>query len=139
VTYTVKGAVRSPICQPCTLNNSYIFQIYPSVRGISYESSARKMNKAFGSLVITDPEDRLRSVLLEFFELSADTPLEEIRQQAIAAWDSFAAVQLITDLEQRFSVSFKTEELERLRSYHEIRDALLSRGVRFTTSQVETE
>jgi acyl carrier protein len=45
-----------------------------------------------------------------------------------------AMVQLITDLEQAFSVNFDIEEIGRLRSYQEIRDALLRRAVRFDNS-----
>ena len=86
-----------------------------------------------------DPEDRLLSLLLEFFELSADTRPEDIRQQSIPAWDSLATVQLITDLEETFSVTFEMEEIGRLRSYQEIRDALVRRGVRFTPSPVQPE
>ena len=84
-------------------------------------------------------EDRLLSLLLEFFELSADTPPESITQRSISAWDSLATVQLITDLEQTFSIRFDIEEIGTLRSYHEIREALAERGVRLITSQVETK
>lgn len=78
-----------------------------------------------------DSEDRLLPLLLEFFELPADTRPEDIKQQSVPAWDSLAMVQLITDLEQAFSVNFDIEEIGRLRSYQEIRDALLRRAVRF--------
>ena len=81
-----------------------------------------------------DPEDRLLPLLLEFFELPADTRPENIRQQLLPAWDSLATVQLITDLERAFSVSFDIEEIVRLRSYQEIRDALSRQGVRFENS-----
>jgi len=80
------------------------------------------------------PEDRLLPLLLEFFELPADTPPENIRQQLLPAWDSLATVQLITDLERAFSVSFDIEEIVRLRSYQEIRDALSRQGVPFDNS-----
>jgi acyl carrier protein len=79
-----------------------------------------------------DSEDRLLSLLLEFFELPADTRPEDITQQTMPAWDSLATVQLITDLEQAFSVTFEIEEIGRLRTYQEIRDALARRGIRLT-------
>jgi acyl carrier protein len=79
-----------------------------------------------------DSEDRLLSLLLEFFELPADTRPEDITQQTMPAWDSLATVQLITDLEQAFSVTFEIEEIGRLRTYQEIRDALAKRGIRLT-------
>jgi len=81
-----------------------------------------------------DTEDRLLPLLLDFFELPADTPPEDIRQQLLPAWDSLATVQLITDLERAFSVNFDIDEITRLRSYREIRDALIRQGVRFDNS-----
>jgi acyl carrier protein len=78
-----------------------------------------------------DSEDRLLPLLLEFFELPPDTRPEDVKQQSVPAWDSLAMVQLITDLEQAFSVNFDIDEIGRLRSYQEIRDALLRRAVRF--------
>lgn len=86
-----------------------------------------------------DSEDRLLPLLIEFFELPADTRPEEIKQQSVPAWDSLAMVQLITDLEQAFSVNFDIEEIGRLRSYQEIRDALLKRAVRVDNSSIEAE
>jgi acyl carrier protein len=76
-----------------------------------------------------DREDRLLPLLIEFFELPADTRPQDVRQQNLPTWDSLATVQLITDLEQTFSVSFDIEEIGRLRSYEEIRAALVKRGV----------
>lgn len=81
-----------------------------------------------------DAEDRLLPLLLDFFDLPADTPPEDIRQQLLPAWDSLATVQLITDLERAFSVNFDIDEIARLRSYQEIRDALSRRGVHFDHS-----
>jgi acyl carrier protein len=81
-----------------------------------------------------DAEDRLLPLLLDFFDLPAGTQPEDIRQQLLPAWDSLATVQLITDLERAFSVTFDIEEIARLRSYEEIRDALRRQGVRFDHS-----
>lgn len=86
-----------------------------------------------------DPEDRLLPLLLEFFDLPDETNPDDIRQQLLPAWDSLATVQLITDLERAFSVNFDIEEIVRLRSYREIRDALVRRGVRFDNSSIKRE
>ena len=86
-----------------------------------------------------DPQDPLLRLLVDFFELPADTRPEDVTQQLIAPWDSLATVQLITDLEQAFSVSFDIEEIGKLRSYHEIRDALAQRGIRIDSSAVESD
>ncbi len=74
-------------------------------------------------------DDRLLRLLIEFFDLPPDTRPGDITQQSLAAWDSLAMVQLITELEATFSVEFGIEEIQRLRSYHEIRDALCKKGI----------
>jgi acyl carrier protein len=49
-------------------------------------------------------------------------------------WDSLAMVQLITELERRFSKEFDLEEIHRLRSYTEIRETLSRKGLVFENS-----
>ena len=78
-----------------------------------------------------DDKDPLLRLLLEFFDLPEDTRPENIRQQLLPSWDSLAMVQLITELEGTFSVAFDIEEIQRLRSYDEIRDALSNKGLSF--------
>jgi acyl carrier protein len=69
--------------------------------------------------------DPLLDLLLEFFDLPADTRPEDIRQQLVPSWDSLAMVQLITELERKFGVNFDIDAIQRLRSYDEIRYALV--------------
>ena len=73
--------------------------------------------------------DRLARLLLDFFNLPPETQPRDIKQTAIASWDSLAMVQLIADLQGTFSVEFDLEEIEVLRSYEEIRYALSKKGV----------
>jgi acyl carrier protein len=73
--------------------------------------------------------DRLQSLLIDFFNLPPDISSQDITQQAIASWDSLAMVQLIADLQGTFMVEFDLNEIERLRSYDEIRSALSKKGV----------
>jgi acyl carrier protein len=72
--------------------------------------------------------DPLLHLLVEFFDLPADTRPQNVRQQLLPAWDSLAMVQLITELEATFLVTFDIDEIDRLRSYDEIRDALYRKG-----------
>jgi acyl carrier protein len=72
--------------------------------------------------------DPLLRLLVEFFDLPADTRPQNVRQQLLPAWDSLAMVQLITELEGTFLVNFDIDEIDRLRSYDEIRDALCRKG-----------
>ena len=73
--------------------------------------------------------DSLVQLLVEFFDLPADTRPEEIAQPAIPKWDSLAMVQLIADLQGTFSVEFDLDEIGSLRSYDEIHTALCRKGV----------
>jgi acyl carrier protein len=75
--------------------------------------------------------DPLLRLLLEFFDLPADTRPENIRQQLLPSWDSLAMVQLITELEGTFLVNFDIDEIDRLRSYDEIRNTLCRKGFSF--------
>jgi acyl carrier protein len=79
--------------------------------------------------------DSLLQLLIEFFDLRTDVPPENVTQSAVAAWDSLAMVQLISELQAAFSVEFELEELEALRSYEEIKRALKRKGVVLNSGQ----
>lgn len=74
--------------------------------------------------------DRLRELLVEFFELPPDTVGSDIAQERIAAWDSLAMVQLIAELQTVFGVEFEVDEIDRLTSYSQIGEALGRKGVK---------
>ncbi|HEX8280942.1 MAG TPA: acyl carrier protein [Chthoniobacterales bacterium] len=73
--------------------------------------------------------DALLTLLIDFFDLPAQTRAEALRQEAVAQWDSLAMVQLISELQSSFGVEFDLDEIEHLRSYEEIRGALERRGI----------
>ena len=79
-------------------------------------------------------DNPLHRLLVEFFDLPTNTRSEDISQQLLAKWDSLAMVQLITELERRFSIEFDLEEINQLRSYAEIREALFRKGLLFENS-----
>jgi acyl carrier protein len=74
--------------------------------------------------------DRLRDLLVEFFELPPDTASSDIAQEQIAKWDSLAMVQLIVELQTVFGVEFDVEEIDQLTSYSRIGEALGRKGVK---------
>ena len=74
--------------------------------------------------------DRLRDLLVEFFELAPETAPGDIVQERIAEWDSLAMVQLIVEIQNVFGVGFDVEEIEQLASYSQIRQALNRKGVK---------
>jgi acyl carrier protein len=80
-------------------------------------------------MALMQDNDRLTRLLLDFFNLPPDTQPRDIKQNAVASWDSLAMVQLIADLQGTFSIEFDLEEIDALRSYDEIRYALSRKGV----------
>jgi acyl carrier protein len=74
-------------------------------------------------------KDRLLDLLIEFFNLPSNTGAKDISQNTVSSWDSLAMVQLISELQATFSVEFDLDEIQRLRSYDEIRTALASKGI----------
>ena len=73
--------------------------------------------------------DALRDLLIAFFELPPHYATDNLTQASIAKWDSLAMVQLITEMQSAFEVEFDINEIERLRSYAEIRAALARKKV----------
>jgi acyl carrier protein len=73
--------------------------------------------------------DQLRELLTDFFALPAETPAAGLSQKALPAWDSLAMVQLIGELQVTFAVDFDIDEIQTLRSYEEIRNCLVTKGV----------
>lgn len=73
--------------------------------------------------------DALLDLLTDFFNLAPGTRPQDITQKGIASWDSLAMVQLIADLQGTFEVEFDLEEIGALRSYEEIRNTLVKKGV----------
>jgi acyl carrier protein len=75
--------------------------------------------------------DPLLRLLVEFFDLPANTRPEKIRQQLLPSWDSLATVQLVTEIEGMLVVKFDMDEIDQLRSYEQIRDVLSRKGFSF--------
>jgi acyl carrier protein len=75
--------------------------------------------------------DPLLRLLVEFFDLPANTGPEKIRQQFLPSWDSLATVQLVTEIEGTLVVKFDMDEIDQLRSYEQIRDVLCRKGFSF--------
>jgi acyl carrier protein len=75
-----------------------------------------------------DQPDRLKQLLLDFFNLPAGTSETELQQNAIEAWDSFAMVQLIGEIQAAFQVEIPVNDIDQLTSYAKIRDVLTRQG-----------
>lgn len=54
---------------------------------------------------------------------------ETVSMQSSEAWDSMAHINLVTELEMEFGVSFEPEEFPELSSYQAIVSLLIAKGV----------
>ena len=78
---------------------------------------------------MNDP-DRLRRLMLDFFELPAHTKVDSLVQTQVPGWDSFAMVHLITELQATFGMEFDVSEIDQLISYERIKQVLARKGIR---------
>ncbi len=78
--------------------------------------------------------DRLRDLMVEFFELPEHTEVASLIQRDIANWDSFAMVHLITELQNSFGIEFDVTEIDQLTSYESIKQILSRKGIEIRSS-----
>ena len=83
--------------------------------------------------------DALRDLLIAFFELPPTSATNDLTQASIAKLDSLAMVQLITEVQSAFEVEFDIDEIERLKSYAEIRERWRARKSGFSLSHLLNE
>ena len=112
------------------------------------EISETRANRALGhgvedALWAATPErarqQKLRRLEVEYIATAKNAIVAELYDRLGPPrvrhnWDSLAMVQLITELERRFSVEFDLEEIHRLRSYAEIQETLSRKGLVFEHS-----
>ena len=73
--------------------------------------------------------DRLRQLMIDFFELPAHTDSASLVQTQVPGWDSFAMVHLVNELQATFAIEFDISEIDQLTSYDSIKQALDRKGV----------
>ncbi len=71
--------------------------------------------------------------LLELFSEGLDLPVEELSNETspdnTEQWDSLAAMNLVTLIEDTFGVRLKTREIMKMRSIGIAREVLVEKGV----------
>lgn len=73
-------------------------------------------------------DDRVRHIMAVALELPEHQIDEHLGAEHTSNWDSIRHLNLVMALEDAFAVSFSTEELVALTSYHAIMEALAQRG-----------
>ncbi|MDZ4405799.1 acyl carrier protein [Prosthecobacter sp.] len=67
--------------------------------------------------------------MAETFKVPADSINENSSAENIERWDSFGYLQLVTNLEEEYHVSFDETELLRMTSYRSIKAILEGKGI----------
>jgi len=72
--------------------------------------------------------ERLRAVVARTFRMRVEQVDDATTPAAVAAWDSLGQIDLVTALEQEFSVEFGLDEIMLMNSVGEIRSILERRN-----------
>ena len=73
--------------------------------------------------------DRLLEVFSEGLDIPVDDLSDETSPSNTSAWDSLAAMEMVTLIEDAFEVRLKTSEIMKMRSIGLARTVLRSKGV----------
>ena len=72
--------------------------------------------------------ERLRAVVARIFKMPIDRVDDATAPAVVTAWDSLGQMELVTALEQEFSVEFALEDIMLMNSVGEIRSLLERRN-----------
>ena len=68
--------------------------------------------------------EKYNAAFYEAFDLEPDSDLEDLAYQSIDEWDSIGHMALISELEDAFKITIKTEDLVEFESYNQGTDIL---------------
>jgi acyl carrier protein len=74
--------------------------------------------------------DRLVPVFALVLKVPADRVSDETSPDNTPSWDSLAAMELVSQIEETFGVQLSTREIMKMRSLGKAREMLRSKGVR---------
>ncbi len=77
----------------------------------------------------THNEKIVRDICREVFEDPSLEISSEMTARDIVGWDSFSHVQLIVQLEEKFTISFEWDEISQIESYAKLISLLRQKGV----------
>ena len=64
-----------------------------------------------------DNLEKYKKSFIEAFELEEDADLSDLQYQSIEEWDSIGHMALMAELEEKFDISIKTEDLIQFESF----------------------
>lgn len=63
--------------------------------------------------------------------VSIDDCIEGLNAESIPSWDSVAHMTLVTELEEKFNVTFDFNQISEIMSYAKVKETLISLGIHF--------
>lgn len=78
-------------------------------------------------------QDKLHQIISDLFEVPLDTLNDDSSADSIERWDSLGIIDLISQIENEFSVKFELMEVEELKTIGIIKAILEEKGVSFSS------
>lgn len=74
---------------------------------------------------------QLNTILAQVFSIDESTITDSTSPQTVESWDSFNALILVTELEEKFKVKFTMEEITSVQNVGDIKSILRKHGANF--------
>ena len=76
-------------------------------------------------------EEKYKNAFIESLSLDNNIDIEKLEYNKIPEWDSIGHMTLIADLEEKFDISFDTDEIVNFSSYKKGKEILKELGINF--------
>lgn len=76
-------------------------------------------------------EEKYKNAFVESLSLNDKTNIEKLEYNQIPEWDSIGHMTLIADLEEKFDISFDTDDIVNFSSYKKGKEILKKLGINF--------
>lgn len=76
-------------------------------------------------------EEKYKNAFIESLSIDNKIDIEKLEYNKIPEWDSIGHMTLIADLEEKFDISFDTDEIVNFSSYKKGKEILKKLGVKF--------
>lgn len=76
-------------------------------------------------------EEKYKNAFVKSLSLNDKTNIEKLEYNQIPEWDSIGHMTLIADLEEKFDISFDTDDIVNFSSYKKGKEILKKLGINF--------
>ena len=72
---------------------------------------------------------KLKKILSKILEINANQVTDETSPDNVESWDSFNALMLVSELENKFNIKFTMDEVTSVKCVRDIKNTLKKHGV----------